>query len=295
MAFTDTWDTTFESLPPDTGEAASGGASRLRSLKVAIRERLEVDHEDLDDASHAGKHIQVSLREQAGDPTPATNEGILYTKDVGGITELFFKDSASNIKQITSAGALSGVVAKAGGTMTGQLIMSGSQILLDNNQYYLGKTTGGSSRAIGGITPSNEVQIGNSLTALIFASLGVPEYNGNAIFHAGDVGAGSGIDADLYRGLTLDFTKSVGASGYAKLGNGIIVQWGKETGVTATGVTASFPLTWPTACLALFANHNVFGTGVQAVGTNIVSTSQFQLDVPSGGSPADIFWFAIGS
>lgn len=43
MAFTDTWNSAFESVPADT-EAVSQGAERIRDLKVAISERMSVAH-----------------------------------------------------------------------------------------------------------------------------------------------------------------------------------------------------------------------------------------------------------
>ena len=104
--FTDTWNATFETLPPDTGEAASIGASRIRALKKAIRERVAVDHSIAGDA-HDGKHKQITLRVAAGDPTLDAGDGALYTKLIGAINELFLKDSAGNVKQLTAGGQLS--------------------------------------------------------------------------------------------------------------------------------------------------------------------------------------------
>ncbi len=38
-------------------------------------------------------------------------------------------------------------------------------------------------------------------------------------------GDGSGLDADLLRGLPADFTANIGQNGYTKLPNGLIIQW----------------------------------------------------------------------
>jgi len=52
----------------------------------------------------------------------------------------------------------------------------------------------------------------------------------------------------------MDFTNSQAASGYTKLPNGVIVQWGSGTGtsilngLTYIGFSISFPLAFPTAC-----------------------------------------------
>jgi len=44
MAVTVTWDGSFETVPPPTGEAVSAGAARITTLKVAVRERAEREH-----------------------------------------------------------------------------------------------------------------------------------------------------------------------------------------------------------------------------------------------------------
>jgi len=46
---------------------------------------------------------------QAGDPANIANTGIIYTKDVAGVTELFYEDDAGNVTQITSGGIPPGV------------------------------------------------------------------------------------------------------------------------------------------------------------------------------------------
>lgn len=107
MAFSRTWDSSYEALPPDTVEQAVLGASRIRQVKIDVRERLSVDHSWLGD-SDDGKHKQVTLTELEDDPVTVASEGYLYTKDVEGIAELFFKDSAGNSQQLTSNGSLTG-------------------------------------------------------------------------------------------------------------------------------------------------------------------------------------------
>lgn len=49
----------------------------------------------------------VRLQELAADPSALANIGGLYTKDVGGGTELFYRDAAGNVVQVTSGGVLS--------------------------------------------------------------------------------------------------------------------------------------------------------------------------------------------
>lgn len=131
-SFTDTWDATFETLPPDS-EALAQGAGRIRTLKLALSERWEVDHSWAGDA-HDGKHKQVTLRVAAGDPTLDTGDGGLYTKAVSGTNHLHFKDSAGSVHQLTAGlgGALMppGVTVPYAGTAapTGWLFCFGQAV-----------------------------------------------------------------------------------------------------------------------------------------------------------------------
>lgn len=50
----------------------------------------------------------VPLDEQGVVPTPVANRGFVYSKDVGGITELFYEDEGGQEIQITDNGAVAG-------------------------------------------------------------------------------------------------------------------------------------------------------------------------------------------
>ena len=103
--FTTTWNAAFEALPPDTGENASLGASRIRDHKKSVRERLEIDHYLAGDA-HDGKHKKITVKVQGSDPTLDTGDGALYSKTVSSTTELFYKDNNATVLQMTSGGEL---------------------------------------------------------------------------------------------------------------------------------------------------------------------------------------------
>lgn len=119
MAFTDTWNAAFEALPADN-EVLSQGAERIRDHKLAVRERLAVDHSWAGDADD-GKHSKVTLPEQGSDPTNIANTGIVYTKDDGsGNTELYYVDEGGNVTQITGAsGFVTGSRTLTAGTALG--------------------------------------------------------------------------------------------------------------------------------------------------------------------------------
>lgn len=106
MAHTRTWNTAYEAIPAD-GDDARGGGNRIRDLKTDISERMRQDHSwdpaSADDTND-GFHEMVTFLEQASAPATKTNALRLYGLDVGGVTELYWKDSAGSAKQITNAG-----------------------------------------------------------------------------------------------------------------------------------------------------------------------------------------------
>lgn len=107
MAYTRTWDATYETIPADANNV-SEGATKIRNLKVDIRERLEKDHyfqSNGTDADH-GEHKWVTLRRQANAPANTANKGFVYTKASNGVSELFYKSDANIETQITAAGSV---------------------------------------------------------------------------------------------------------------------------------------------------------------------------------------------
>ncbi len=100
-------------------------------------------------------------------------------------------------------------------------------------------------------------------------------------------GQGSGLDADLVRGLPADFSANLSESGYQKLPSGLIIQWGiydtltNTSGSTAEG-SVSFPIAFPNQCFQVIANPvNVPNDVWGAVSVRIVSvdTSSFTYNI----------------
>lgn len=156
MVYSDTWNIAFEALPAD-GELANQGADKLRDLKLAIRERLEKDHywpPAGTDADH-GEHVVITLREQGSNPANAADKGKLYTKDIGGVTELFYLNSNNVVTQLTSGGGLMGAI-PAGTKMifyadiapTGWAIMNADE--WDDISVILSKGNAAGSAMVGG-------------------------------------------------------------------------------------------------------------------------------------------------
>lgn len=101
-----------EDIPSDNNLAGEGD-DEIVSLKARVKERLELDHHfsgELDplEGDCDGYHKKVTLQKLSADPTPLTGTGVLYTKEVDGIIELFFVDAVSGVvNQLTEQGVLS--------------------------------------------------------------------------------------------------------------------------------------------------------------------------------------------
>lgn len=96
------WDATFNSEPADN-ENINLGAGRIRDTKSAVQARMQVDHSWAGDAND-GKHLKSEYMAQTGDPTLDTGDGAVYSKQVGGNTELFYRDSSGSVVQLTAQG-----------------------------------------------------------------------------------------------------------------------------------------------------------------------------------------------
>lgn len=103
------WDVT---TPLDT-ELAGEGDDEIRALKSELKEHLEQDHHmagilDPLQGNCDGYHNKVTLYPQESDPVIPSNAGVVYTKLIEGVQELFFKDGATEtVGQITENGFLS--------------------------------------------------------------------------------------------------------------------------------------------------------------------------------------------
>ena len=108
MTHSNAWSVT---TPADT-ELAGEGDDELIKAKIDLKERIAVDHYmdgilDPLEANCDGYHKKVTLHALSSDPTPPEGAGIVYTKLVDSIEELFFIDSATETpNQITENGVL---------------------------------------------------------------------------------------------------------------------------------------------------------------------------------------------
>lgn len=144
------------------------------------------------------------------------------------------------------------------------------------------------------LTPSN-----NTLTV-----------GGFKVWHVGNDGSGSELDADLLDGKHWSDVKSyidanagsivaqsLGTNGYVKFNTGLIIQWGRLPRVKwNTPTTGNFTIPFPNACLSVQATHGTSVGHTYAIGIWILSKSQFR--VQAGDIDTHIYypvyWLAIG-
>jgi len=97
------------------------------------------------------------LNEQVNAPTHTAEKGVLYVKDVAGVSELHYKDSAGSATQVTSAGAafvtLTGTQTLSNKTLTAPKIVSGGFIADANGNELIIFTT--TADAVNEITFAN--------------------------------------------------------------------------------------------------------------------------------------------
>ena len=122
------WD---EAAPLDNSVVSQFPANE-RAARSAGKTNFGIDHHETDDAS-VGKHEKVSLIEQSSDPTAVANSGIFYSKDTGGVTEAFYRDSAGNITPVTALGRVVGQLKPVVITTGTTVAVAGDMLLADKS------------------------------------------------------------------------------------------------------------------------------------------------------------------
>ena len=108
-------------------------------------------------------------------------------------------------------------------------------------------------------------------------------------------GSGSGLDADLLRGLPADFTVSKATNGYQKLPSGLIIQWGSVTADSNGNASVTYPVAFPNATLQAYASAQVDNCAARAGNFTTTGCDVSIIDAPSGtNSESDASWLAIG-
>ncbi|HEY4546949.1 MAG TPA: hypothetical protein VIG90_11080 [Pedomonas sp.] len=124
------------------------------------------------------------------------------------------------------------------------------------------------------------------------------------IWHSGNDGSGSGLDADTLDGLhgsdyakVADFIASKTTNGYCRLPNGMIIQAGRFTASNDTTVTVTFPIAFPSLCMGVVVSGTAhLSADAQdnnpAVRNGTVLLNQFQ--VFNAADTTQAFFIAFG-
>jgi hypothetical protein len=102
-----------------------------RAARSAVVTNFGVDHQSTDGAQ-VGFHKQITMPERATDPSAAADVVFLYTKDVSGTTEVFYRDAAGNISQLTKAGRVVGQLKPVTKT-SNYTAVAGDDIMVDKS------------------------------------------------------------------------------------------------------------------------------------------------------------------
>lgn len=274
MPHTILWDAAYEAVPADTDLANTLG-DVVRDLKRDIRERAEIDH-DWDDTTNAGKHNKVTLQEQGADPGTVANEGFVYTKDVGGVTELFYKDSAGTVKQLTTAGFLN---------------FTAQDLTLDNDKALRGKEVGGTVRDLAKVDASDRAIIGSASLATMRLQAttlaGIKAWDGvterDVVAYPKGYLSTLRIDlaADVDNDVTIsihqgrDFADSVNYDLTSALTKRIDADWvvGNNSGGMATGLLAASTTYFIYAILGASGSPLDVGFDTSSTAVNILATA----------------------
>ncbi len=125
-------------------------------------------------------------------------------------------------------------------------------------------------------------------------------YGGQPVWWAGNDGSGSGLDADLLDGWQLQDilpSGSLAATGYTRLPNGLIMQWGTITCGNNSYGSLTFPVQFPNAC---FHIHSGVATEVgngdaQANCPLPYSVTRLGASFWNAAPQATAWWFALGN
>lgn len=103
---------TFRTDTPSGSDDPSEGDDRIREVKAAVQERLDVDHyfhasgANTYDDPNTGKHRYVRFIEPNNLTVMPANEGALFTKDVNSVAELHWINEQDQIIQLTREGII---------------------------------------------------------------------------------------------------------------------------------------------------------------------------------------------
>ena len=170
MAFTRSWDSSYEAVPA-TGDNLNEGAGVIRNEKLDTRERAQVDHHwsTLASDTDTGYHRKLTLVGQT-DPTAVASTAILFFDSADSKIKAIFADGtiiefastaghfADTISEQTSATGVTidGVLLKDGG-------VSGAGVIAMTDATDASSSTTGAVKTAGGLGVAKKVYVGTDL------------------------------------------------------------------------------------------------------------------------------------
>lgn len=98
---------TYNKTTPADGDSTDYGNDEIQNLKKALQERLDAEHYwayngNTCDAATIGQHRKIIFYSQIAAPSPGTDKGALYTKDVSADhAELYWQNEAGEEVRLT--------------------------------------------------------------------------------------------------------------------------------------------------------------------------------------------------
>lgn len=123
VVFVGAWSDTLNVSTPAYDDDPSEADDRMREIKAAFVERLDIDHyfqrsaTSIYDATDTGKHRYITFREPNDLTSMSADESAIFSKDIDSVTELHWIDESDNVLQLTSAATINIVSADLLGTL----------------------------------------------------------------------------------------------------------------------------------------------------------------------------------
>lgn len=269
---------TYDTDTPAGTDAPSVIDDRIREVKDALQERLNVDHyfaltgSEVSDAD-AGEHRKILFHVPiASTPTVADSHGDLRIMDVDSAAELTWTDEAENELVLTDVGTLNIVSSDLTGTLANDTYFSA----VDNAGTGTVDLIKANTSDVA-VLP-NDSQTATSAAPTTDASLANKKYVDDNI-------------GSTNWSPTL-MTGSTNSIGTVTCPNGLIMKWGKHVIAAASGTT-TFATAFPNACFQVIScsgsgNPNFFDYQIVTI-----TTANFTW-VCGDVTLSPLRWFAIG-
>jgi len=272
------WTDTLKTNTPAYDDNPQEADDRIRELKAAFVERLDIDHyfeasaTSTYDAADCGKHRYVTFREPNDLTTMSADESAIFSKDANSLTELHWIDESDNVLQLTDGGTINIVSADLLGTLASDTYFT------DANSVDLIKGD-----------PNGDAVLPDGAELATSAAPTTDQAIANKKYVVDSVGT---WDPNIATGIT-GTNDSIGTVTFP---NGLIQKWGKLNLTASADTTVTFATAFPNACFQAFADYGNTGATCQIRSLRIhtITAASFKIRSPCGDAGAIGRWFAIG-